>query len=61
MEPYLTAGNTLVYSHRAEIDPSQNLPELGSRGTARISGEKVRLGYYLFRRPFSRIRQFLGM
>lgn len=34
---------------------------VGWRGTARISGESVFLGYYLFRRPLSALRQWLGI
>ena len=37
------------------------VPRLGSRGTAQIFGEPVPLGYYLFRRPLSATRQWLGL
>ena len=35
-------------------------PRIGSRGTAQIFGETVTLGFYLFRRPLSKIRQMVG-
>lgn len=35
--------------------------QLGARGTAKVSGEPVSLAYYLFRRPWASLRQFLGV
>lgn len=35
-------------------------PRLGVRGTAQVSGDNVALGYYLFRRPVTALRQWLG-
>lgn len=35
-------------------------PRLGVRGTAQVSGDNVALGYYLFRRPVTAARQWLG-
>ena len=35
-------------------------PRLGVRGTAQVSGDNVALGYYLFRRPITAMRQWLG-
>lgn len=35
-------------------------PRLGVRGTAQVSGDNVPLGYYLFRRPVTAMRQWLG-
>ncbi len=61
LEPYPAADHTFVYSHKARLDTGTDSLSIGSRGTARISGEKVRLGYYLFRRPMARVRQFLGI
>jgi hypothetical protein len=37
------------------------VPRLGSRGTAQIFGDAVPLGYYLFRRPLSALRQWFGL
>ena len=33
---------------------------IGLRGTARIAGQPVSLGFFLFRRPISKLRQYLG-
>lgn len=45
---------------RAQLEPGAEL-RLGLRGSAKISGEKVSLGYFIFRRPFSVARQWLGV
>lgn len=36
------------------------LPRLGVRGTAQVSGDDVPLGLYLFRRPITAVRQWVG-
>lgn len=54
-------GGGLAYRFVARFgDPAGSLP-LGARGTARLHGETVSLGYYLFRRPFAALRQTLGL
>ncbi len=42
-------------------DAGRALPRLGIRGTAQVSGSNVRLGFYLFRRPITALRQWLGL
>ena len=42
-------------------EPGRILPRLGVRGTAQVTGEDVPLGLYLFRRPITFARQWLGM
>lgn len=37
-----------------------DLPRIGLRGTARLSGEWSSLGYYLFRRPIAALREWAG-
>ena len=68
-------GNVRYINYQAEVSPEgifafrgraslalqDNLPRLGWRGTARISGEHVSLFYYLFRRPFAAARQWIGI
>jgi len=49
------------YRLRARFDDSESLPRIGLRGTARISGEWVTLGYYLFRRPIAAAREWTGL
>ena len=38
----------------------RDLPRIGLRGTARLSGEWSILGYYLFRRPIAAVREWVG-
>ncbi len=43
------------------IDNARHIPKLGVRGTAQLYGEKVPLAFYLFRRPLSALRQWVGL
>ena len=47
--PELTEQN--IYSYNLKVEMENNVPGLryGMRGVARVTGEKVKLGYYLFR------------
>ena len=47
--PELTEQN--IYSYNVKAEMENNVPGLrfGMRGVARVTGEKVKLGYYLFR------------
>lgn len=51
---------TIAHRVRAVVDPGQDKPRLGLKGTARISGETVPLMWWLFRRPLGTIRQYIG-
>ncbi|MCP4700583.1 MAG: HlyD family efflux transporter periplasmic adaptor subunit [Gammaproteobacteria bacterium] len=42
----------------ASTDPT---PRIGLKGTGKIYGKEVKLYYYLFRRPWAAIRQWLGV
>jgi multidrug efflux pump subunit AcrA (membrane-fusion protein) len=42
-------------------EPTLPPPRIGLRGTARISGQRVSLFFYLFRRPISAVRQLAGI
>jgi len=56
------AANTLSYQAVATIDENDRPPpRLGVRGTAQIFGDKVSLGFYLFRKPISTLRQWIGI
>jgi len=57
----LTPAHILAYPLEAEFTESENLPQLGAEGTARIYGHRVPLVYYLFRRPLQIVRQTLGV
>lgn len=52
----------LSYRVRAAFDAAdgQGLPRIGLRGTAKLFGDEVRLGYYLLRKPLSAVRQWTG-
>ena len=55
-------GNLLAFRVSAKLsDSSRPLPRLGTRGTAQLYGDKVMLAFYLFRRPFSALRQWIGL
>lgn len=49
-----------AYRVRATL-PSQNHVRLGLRGNAKINGDWVVLGYFIFRRPLGAVRQWLGV
>lgn len=49
-----------AYRLRATLPPHSRL-RLGLRGNAKIDGDWVVLGYFLFRRPLTTIRQWLGV
>ena len=51
----------LVFRAEAQLAAGQPMPPLGHRGTAQISGEKVSLAFYLFRRPIASLRQRTGL
>ena len=42
-------------------DDARGTARLGTRGTAQIEGPKATLGLYLFRRPISALRQWIGL
>jgi hypothetical protein len=55
---------TLAFRLRARMtDEAQSgtQPRVGLKGTAKLYGEQVPLGYYLLRRPYAAIRQYLGV
>jgi multidrug resistance efflux pump len=52
---------TFAYRLKAKIGGDIAPPRIGLRGTAKVYGGRVPLGYYLFRRPLSALRQTLGV
>jgi len=54
-------GDIFAHRLRAKITGQKIMPRLGLRGTARISGKKVSVFYWIFRRPISALRQFFGI
>lgn len=57
----LSPESVASYKLRAQFDEGSELPRIGLRGTARISGDWVLLGYYLFRRPIAHLREWSGL
>jgi multidrug resistance efflux pump len=57
----LSPDGVAAYRLRARFDEGTDLPRIGLRGTARISGDWVILGYFLFRRPLSTVREWTGL
>lgn len=60
-EARMVEGDVLAYRIYASLDGDKPGMRLGIRGTAQISGDKVALAYYLFRKPISVIRQRFGL
>lgn len=57
-----TAGDSLAFHAVADfVQQPEQLPRIGVRGTAQIYGEDSFLGMYLFRRPLSVLRQWIGL
>lgn len=53
--------DVLAFRVLADLDKAAGAPpRLGSRGTAQLTGERVPLAYYLFRRPLTALRQRFG-
>ena len=63
-EPRPTPDQQMVYrlvaAPEASLAEKGMVPRIGLRGTARIHGEQVSLFFYLFRRPITAVRQWLG-
>ena len=57
----LTPANVLAYRVDAKIVDQDSNARIGSQGSARVYGERVSLFFYVFRRPISALRQFLGL
>lgn len=51
---------SVAFRLRARLQGQQSLPRIGLKGTAKLYGERVSLFYYLLRRPFAALRQFVG-
>ena len=59
-KPEATPSGLAAYRLKADLAPLVKPPRIGLSGTARIYGKKVSLGYYLFRRPLTALRQRFG-
>ena len=62
-KPELTEQNVLSYKITADFDDIKEngyIPSIGLRGTAKIYSKKVTLFFYLFRKPITSVRQWIG-
>ncbi len=62
-EPQTTPDQQFAYRLIAQLDAAEMAgvpPRIGLRGTAKVYGERVSLFFYLFRRPITSLRQWLG-
>lgn len=60
-EAQVNESGILAFKARGRFVDPEAPPRIGLKGTAKIYGEQVSLGYYLFRRPLAAIRQATGM
>jgi hypothetical protein len=54
-------NNTLAYRVTAQLEREASEFRIGWQGTAKIYGERATLFTYLFRRPISAIRPWIGL
>ncbi|WP_445400286.1 efflux RND transporter periplasmic adaptor subunit [Zobellella sp. An-6] len=62
-EAQRTPDNLMAYRLVARLDAAPTgsvLPRIGTRGSAKVYGDRVSLFFYLFRRPITSARQWLG-
>lgn len=52
---------TLAYLVRAQFPVGEEVSRIGLQGTAKLYGDRVILAYYLFWRPISALRRFIGV
>ena len=60
-EADLTPDGVLAYRIDAKFADPDTRKRIGLQGTAKLYEERVSLFYYLFRRPISALRQFIGV
>ncbi|MDP2677453.1 MAG: biotin/lipoyl-binding protein [Rhodoferax sp.] len=56
----LSSEGIASYRLRAVFDDPNSLARIGIRGTAKVYGDQVFLGYYLLRRPLATLREWSG-
>lgn len=60
-EATVQPDNSIAYIIKAALDSGSGLPRIGNKGTAKVYGKTVSLGYYLFRKPILFLRRSLGL
>lgn len=59
-EAQLSPDDVLSFKLYASFNEDVEPPRIGLRATAKVYGERVTLFYYIFRKPFSALRRFIG-
>jgi hypothetical protein len=59
--PVTSGRDQVMYRVTARLSEQRPWLRIGLRGTARISGARVPLAFYLFRRPLTALRQTIGI
>ena len=60
-EATVQPDNSIAYVIKAALEPGAGLPRIGNKGTAKVYGKDVSLGYYLMRKPILFLRRSLGI
>jgi multidrug resistance efflux pump len=60
-EAMVQPDNSIAYIIKASLEPGSGLPRIGNKGTAKVYGKSVSLGYYLFRKPILFLRRSFGI
>ncbi len=60
-EASLQPDNSVAYVIKAALEQNEGLPRIGNKGTAKVYGKQVSLGYYLFRKPILFLRRSFGI
>lgn len=60
-EAALSEERILAFQVKATLSSDGPLPRVGLRGTAKVYGEEVSVLYYLLRKPYAAVRQFLAL
>ncbi len=60
-QPVKSPEGVSAYRIKGEFEKDMEKPRIGLRGTVRISGKWATLGYYLFRRPITAVREWTGL
>jgi len=60
-EAQLSPDDVLSFKLHASFEEGIKAPRIGLRATAKVYGERVTLFYYIFRKPISALRRYLGL
>ncbi len=60
-QPVMSPEGVSAYRIKGKFEEDVEKPRIGLRGTVRISGKWATLGYYIFRRPVTAVREWTGL